>query len=171
MSLDIKAKILEIGSDDGCISIDMLNDLIPEDNDPESIDDIFDFLQDHNIEVLSDEKLAEKSPNDKKDEKEGEPEIAVKQSQSPLNLMSKDESVEVEETTTTYLREMGRFELLTPQEEEKYSKTIREGFDAIIRTIRKHDEKQPEVILLIARIDLWERRDPTLKPKNSILIT
>jgi len=46
VSADIKAKLLEVGSEEGCISIDLLNDLIPEDNDPETIDEIFDFLHD-----------------------------------------------------------------------------------------------------------------------------
>ncbi|MGB6971751.1 MAG: sigma-70 family RNA polymerase sigma factor, partial [Desulfobulbales bacterium] len=80
-----------------------------------------------------------------------------------------DEPHDPEETTTTYLREMGRFELLTPEEEGIYSRTIREGFDAIIRAIRADDSGVPEMKILKDRIDLWEKRDPSLKPKKQQL--
>ena len=80
-----------------------------------------------------------------------------------------NEDHEPEETTTTYLREMGQFDLLTPEEEAKYSKTIREGFDSIIALIRKDRSETDEIRMLVERIDLWERRDPTLKPKKQQL--
>ncbi|MDH3360067.1 MAG: sigma-70 family RNA polymerase sigma factor, partial [Desulfobulbaceae bacterium] len=71
--------------------------------------------------------------------------------------------------TTTYLREMGRFNLLTPEEEEKYSKTIRQGFEAIISAIRTNSCEVQELVDLVERIALWEKRDPTLKPKKQHL--
>ena len=80
-----------------------------------------------------------------------------------------DEPHDPEETTTTYLREMGRFELLTPEEEGIYSRTIREGFDAIIRSIREDESGVPEMKILKDRLDLWEKRDPSLKPKKQQL--
>ena len=64
---------------------------------------------------------------------------------------------------------MGRFDLLTPEEEAKYSKTIRQGFEAIITAIREDDSGVKEIQLLRERIDLWEKRDPTLKPKKQQL--
>ncbi len=76
------------------------------------------------------------------------------------------ETHEEREITTTYLREMGRFDLLTPEEEEKYSKTIQQGFDSIISAIREDTSGVKEVQILHNRIDLWEKRDPTLKPKK-----
>ena len=74
-----------------------------------------------------------------------------------------------EETTTTYLREMGQFDLLTPEEEGLYSRTIREGFDAIISAIREDKSGVIEMDSLKNRIDLWEKRDPSLKPKKQQL--
>ena len=64
---------------------------------------------------------------------------------------------------------MGRFDLLTPDEEAKYSKTIRQGFEAIIAAIREDTSGVKEMQLLCERIDLWEKRDPTLKPKKQQL--
>ena len=169
MSADIKAKLLEAGADDGCISIELLNDLIPDDKDPDTIDDIFDFLQDNNIEVLSQEK-AEAQGKGLGGQEKGKHEDADKSlGDGPDEAAGKDDTAEVEETTTTYLREMGRFDLLTPDEEEKYSKTIREGFEAIIRAIRNDATKTKEIIQLVERIALWEKRDPTLKPKKQHL--
>lgn len=169
MSADIKAKLLEAGSDDGCISIELLNDLIPNDKDPDTIDDIFDFLQDNNIEVLSQEKAEAQGKTlegpDKIKSDGADKSIGEVAEDSAL----KDETADVEETTTTYLREMGRFALLTPEEEEKYSKTIREGFEAIIRAVRNDQTQAREICQLVDRIALWEKRDPTLKPKKQHL--
>jgi len=63
----------------------------------------------------------------------------------------------------------GQFDLLTPEEEARYSKTIREGFDAVIAAIREVETDTTEIKMLVERIELWERRDPTLKPKKQQL--
>ncbi len=170
VSADIKAKLLEVGSEEGCISIDLLNDLIPEDNDPETIDEIFDFLHDHNIEILSQEQLKAQGKEailerDRKKRAEAAREAVEKE----IKAAQEDEGGDVEETTTAYLREMGRFDLLTPEEEEKYSKAIREGFNAIVNAIRNDTTGLPALAALAARIDLWEKRDPSLKPKKTHL--
>lgn len=167
MSADIKEKLLEAGSDEGSISIDLLNDLIPEDEDPATIDDIFDFLHDNNIVVRNHKNATSAGKSGEDDEDPANKSAKNKASKSPLT--PKNEHQDVEETTTTYLREMGRFDLLTPEEEEKYSKAIREGFDAIINAIRKNGTEAPEMGTLVDRIALWEKRDPTLKPKKQHL--
>ncbi len=161
MPADIQARLKKIGKQCGCVSIGILNDLIPEEKDASFIDQIFDFLEKSKI------KIVETLPADKKanledgDDTDGDSSSDRGQKLEPAQ--------EVEETTTTYLREMGRFDLLTPAEEEKYSKTIREGFDSIIKTIRTNQSALTEVSSLVERIDLWEKRDPTLKPKKQHL--
>ena len=100
---------------------------------------------------------------EKKDDEVDDP---LKKKEAPA---AEEDSHEGEETTTTYLREMGRFDLLTPEEEAKYSKTIRQGFDSIIKAIREDVSKIQEIELLCERIALWEKRDPTLKPKKQQL--
>lgn len=164
MTTDIKEKLLKIGKSEGSISYAYLNDLIPEGIfDPASMEKILDFLSDNDIEVVT-QKQKERNKND--DESK---DVEQEEGENKKTALTKEEPHEIEETTTTYLREMGRFELLTPKEEEKYSKTIRQGFDAIIRAIRKDDSGTPEMTLLIKRIELWERRDPSLKPKKQHL--
>ena len=178
MSADsIKDKLLEVGkSNGGFITLNFLNDIIPEDKNPDYIDEIFEFLNQSKIEIVSAEVAAEKKAAQNDDDFE-KPilNVSMKDDGSVgdddlLDTSSNtDEPQEIEETTTTYLREMGQFDLLTPAEEEKYSKAIRQGFDAIILAIRSDDSEANEIVQLVDRIALWEKRDPTLKPKKQHL--
>ncbi len=166
---ELKENLLKAGKEEGCISFDDLNELLPDDiKDPNEIESIFNFLGAHSIEIVTVEKSGEKRTLsgevwEKTDESlsEGGPEEDI--------VLADDETHEAEETTTTYLREMGRFDLLTPEEEAKYSKTIRQGFEAIISAIREDKSGVKEIQILRERIDLWEKRDPTLKPKKQQL--
>jgi RNA polymerase primary sigma factor len=166
---ELKENLLKAGKKEGCISFDDLNDLLPDEiKDPNEIESIFNFLGAHSIEIVTVEKDGEKRTLSG--------EVWVKNDASADDAAkdaaansSDEETHEAEETTTTYLREMGRFDLLTPEEEAKYSKTIRQGFEAIITAIREDDSGVKEIQLLRERIDLWEKRDPTLKPKKQQL--
>jgi RNA polymerase primary sigma factor len=165
---ELKANLLKAGKDEGCISFDELNELLPDEvKDPGEIESVFNFLTEQSIEIVSVEKSGVKRTLsgeewDGSDSKQDNP-------QADKVSSSDDEAHEAEETTTTYLREMGQFELLTPEEEAKYSKAIRQGFDAIISSIREDTSGVKEMRVLRERIDLWEKRDPTLKPKKQQL--
>lgn len=165
---ELKENLLKAGKKEGCISFDDLNELLPDEiKDPSQIESIFNFLGAHSIEIVTVEEDGEKrtlsgelwEKSDGDDDSPQEDEI----------VLSDDDGHEAEETTTTYLREMGRFDLLTPEEEAKYSKTIRQGFQAIIQAIREDESGVRELQLLRERLDLWEKRDPTLKPKKQQL--
>ncbi len=173
MLKDIKAKLLEAGKEEGCITFSLLNNLLPEDiKEPSAIEELFDFLGDNNIEIVSEEKSGQKktlSGENWDDYKLTCDDDAAAKDIVEGVIAAPDEAHDPEETTTTYLREMGRFQLLTPVEEGIYSKTIREGFDAIIKAIREDKSGVPEIEALTQRIDLWERRDPSLKPKKQQL--
>ena len=170
MLSELKENLLKAGKSEGCISFDDLNDLLPDEiKDPRDIEKIFNFLGDNNIEIVTEEKSGEKRTlsgevweKKKKASEDGDDD-------EPALGFSEEDEHDAEETTTTYLREMGRFDLLTPEEEAKYSKTIRQGFEAIIKAIREDSSGVREIDLLRERIDLWEKRDPTLKPKKQQL--
>ncbi len=162
-------RLLEAGRD-GSITYGRLNELLPEDvKDPDKIEEIFDFLFQNDIEVINDSDLAviEKTAKIKvqptSPEKKKEEETPAKTAPEP------DEYTDSEEITTTYLREMGKFELLTPEKEEELSKTIREGFNGIIQGIMEHPSKLPEMEALRKQIKLWQQRDPSMKPKKQQL--
>ncbi|MGW8195325.1 MAG: sigma-70 family RNA polymerase sigma factor [Desulforhopalus sp.] len=166
---ELKENLLKAGKEEGCISFDDLNELLPDEiKDPNEIESIFNFLGAHSIEIVTVEDGGEKRTlSGEIWEKNDTP--AEEAHQDTKIALPDDDSHEAEETTTTYLREMGRFDLLTPEEEAKYSKTIRQGFEAIICSIREDTSGVKELELLRERIDLWEKRDPTLKPKKQQL--
>jgi RNA polymerase primary sigma factor len=176
MLVTIKAKLLDAGKIEGCISFDLLNELIPDDiKDSSVIEELFDFLAINNIEIVSEGKSGQKKTlsGEKWDDFKKSGASTLKSKDGTTGAISSgddtDEPHDPEETTTTYLREMGRFELLTPEEEGIYSRTIREGFDAIIQSIREDKSGVTGMQVLKDRIDLWEKRDPSLKPKKQQL--
>ena len=165
MLASIKDDLLKAGKSEGCITFQLLNELLPEQvKEPGAIEELFDFLGDHNIEIVTEEKTG------KKKTLSGENWTGKNlDDESSNEVLPNTEEHDSEETTTTYLREMGQFDLLTPEEEARYSKTIREGFNAIITAIREDDSGVKEITMLVERIDLWQRRDPSLKPKKQQL--
>ena len=170
MLSELKENLLKAGKSEGCISFDDLNDLLPDEiKDPRDIEKIFNFLGDHNIEIVTEEKSGEKRTLSGEVWKKKKKSADDGEDDEPALGFSEEDEHDAEETTTTYLREMGRFDLLTPEEEAKYSKTIRQGFEAIITAIREDSSGVREIDLLRERIDLWEKRDPTLKPKKQQL--
>jgi RNA polymerase primary sigma factor len=172
---DLKDKLLEAGKDEGCISFSLLNDLIPDDiKNPSTIEEIFDFLGENDIEIVSEKtagsgRMSELERQTDKGKPSDEDGVDDDEISKKILTSADEESSEVEETTTTYLREMGKFDLLTPEEEEKYSKAIRQGFEAILTSIRGELADVAEMQFLVERIALWEKRDPTLKPKKQHL--
>ncbi len=166
MLSSIKNDLLKAGRSEGCITFQHLNEMLPDNiNSPGAMEELFDFLGENNIEIVTQEESG------KKKTLSGENWTGKKKPEADTDTEALPDSDEhdSEETTTTYLREMGQFDLLTPEEEAKYSKTIREGFNAIIEAIRAEKTDTREIKMLVDRIDLWERRDPTLKPKKQQL--
>ena len=166
MLSSIKEDLLKAGKSEGCITFQHLNELLPDKvKEPGAIEELFDFLSDHNIEIVTIDESG------KKKTLSGEEWTGKEVSDEDLvnDTLPSSEEHDSEETTTTYLREMGQFDLLTPEEEAKYSRTIREGFDAIISAIREDSSDTTEMKMLVERIDLWQRRDPSLKPKKQQL--
>ncbi len=167
MLANIKDELLLAGKNEGCISFKDLNDLLPEDiKDPNAIEEIFDFLGEHNIEIVTQDPAGVKRTlggeawvgQRKLDEEVAE----------PVESVIYDE-YETEETTTAYLRQMGQFDLLTTDDEARYSRAIREGFESVMNLIRQDGATVPELGSLVEKFELWERRDPTLKPKKQQL--
>jgi len=171
LQAEFKENLLKAGKEEGCISFTELHSLLPDEiNDPAAIERVFNFLGAHNIEIVTqDEKNGEKRTLSGEVWKQPATAEDGEEDGDLTATVQNDEPHDGEETTTTYLREMGRFDLLTPEEETKYSKTIRQGFDSIIVAIRMDQSRTQDLDVLRSRIDLWEKRDPTLKPKKQQL--
>lgn len=165
-----KKRLLKAVGQRAKITYEDLNQLLSSDiNDPGEIEDIFDFLSKNDIEVVEDSAIeghgsAESEWSEEKSEQlEAEPEAV----EVPEKEAEKYE--EPFEVTTTYLREMGRYRLLTPQKEEELSRIIQGGYESLIRTVIGTRGREPELKAIHDRIKVWEGRDPSLKPKKQHL--
>ncbi len=167
-------QLLEAGHN-GSLSYETLNEIIPDDiKDPEKLEEIFDVLCQNNIEVIGgnlNDAIAFKGQVSSDVNESQTAKISPKNSQEPKQqvVLDSGEYTDSEEITTTYLREMGRYELLTPEREEELSKIIRTGFNSIISAIMEHPSTSLEMESLREKIRQWKRRDPTLKPKKQHL--
>ncbi len=163
---DLEERLLEAGKD-GTITYEVLNDLLPDDyGDPKKIEEIFDFLYKHNIEILDEKHLFER---EHPEWPERSPEKKIEDVVKATPEEEVEEVAESEEVTSAYLREMGKYELLTPEREEELSKIIRGGFQFIVNSIMEHPSTLKELETLREQIRLWKKRDPGLKPKKSHL--
>ncbi len=170
-------QLLEAGNK-GSLSYETLNQIIPDDiKDPEKLEEIFDMLCQNNIEVVGgtlndaialkkDHAAAHNTGQSAQQKGDSKTDPSGKKQEVVLDA---GEYTDSEEITTTYLREMGRYELLTPEKEEELSKIIRTGFNSIISSIMELKSSLDEVEELREEIRKWKRRDPTLKPKKQHL--
>ncbi len=160
----LQEKILELGKS-GQLTYELLNKILPEEySDPDKIEEIFDLLESYGIELkeldpYEREELIEKKVKDK-----------IKELSTFVESELEEETISEpasEELLSLYLKEMGKYELLTPEKEEELSKKIRENFEKIIKLIESSKIPYKEIKELKLTIKEWKNRDPNLKPKKS----
>lgn len=162
---DLEEKILQLGKS-GQLTYDLLNRLLPEEyNDPDKMEEIFDLLESYGIE------LKELDPYEREEYIEKKAQDKIKELSSFVEGELDEEEVVAEpgseELLSMYLKEMGKYELLTPEKEEELSKQIREGFYTIIETIENINGYCKEIKELKEQVKEWKKRDPNLKPKKT----
>jgi len=163
---ELQEKIVELGKS-GRLTYDLLNQMLPEDySDPDKMEEIFDLLESHGIE------LKELDPYEREEyiEKRVQDKIKELTTYSEGVLEEEEEGYAEpgsEELLSIYLKEMGRYELLTPEREEELSRQIRGGFETIVNLILQSKVNLPEVVEAKRQIEEWKKRDPNLKPKKS----
>jgi len=163
---ELQEKIVELGKS-GRLTYDLLNQMLPEDySDPDKMEEIFDLLESHGIE------LKELDPYEREEyiEKRVQDKIKELTTYSEGVLEEEEEGYAEpgsEELLSIYLKEMGRYELLTPEREEELSRQIRGGFETIVNLILQSKFNLPEVVEAKRQIEEWKKRDPNLKPKKS----
>lgn len=164
---------------EGTLTYQVLNELIPDEiKDIEKLEEIFDMLCQNNIEVIDGLKLTTINKKDVVRELLEKRVLTEEKSSSAFSktktkplavVLDTGGQTDSEEITTTYLREMGRYELLTPEREQELSHTIRDGFNGIIKVIMEFSSDLPAMEDLREQIRTWRRRDPSLKPKKQQL--
>jgi RNA polymerase primary sigma factor len=163
---ELQEKIVELGKS-GRLTYDLLNQMLPEDySDPDKMEEIFDLLESHGIE------LKELDPYEREEyiEKRVQDKIKELTTYSESVLEEEEEGYAEpgsEELLSIYLKEMGKYELLTPEREEELSRQIRGGFETIVNLILQSKVNLPEVVEAKRQIEEWKKRDPNLKPKKS----
>ena len=111
-----KKKLLEIGKKQGYITYEQLaNQLKGLEVDSDSLDELYNFLVENNIDILSED--------GEDDDATGE-DITSDMSVENLTL-SKD--VKINDPVRMYLKEIGRINLLTSDEEFEYAQRAVEG--------------------------------------------
>lgn len=163
---ELQDKILELGKS-GQLTYDLLNSLLPEEyNDPDKMEEIFDLLEAYRIELkemdpYEREEFIEKRVQDKMKELTTYGERELEEEEEGLTEPGSEELLSI------YLKEMGKYELLTPEKEEELSKRIREGFESLVEGFLKCNFSLSEIREVKETIQNWKKRDPNLKPKKS----
>jgi RNA polymerase primary sigma factor len=122
------AKVLDILGERKALSYDELTDVLPEEvTAPDKIETIFSLLAQHDVHLTEEDTIDDgASPNQKK----GDP-------KDKARLIYNDKEVAVDDPIKLYLREIGREQLLTAEQEIALSKKMEDGENIIKGVIQK----------------------------------
>ena len=148
MDRDYIDKIIHLGKEKGgYLTYDNLNELIPADIiDPCEIKEVFDSLQEEEIEVV--DSLEEVTYTSlEMAEEPGEVETE--------EVFDTEEVPEQEGIVAAYFREMLRYSVLTPEEEKDLGKKIKNGQEAILTMVRDVASDLEDISYLKAKVQEW----------------
>ncbi|HDD44414.1 MAG TPA: sigma-70 family RNA polymerase sigma factor [Candidatus Desulfofervidus auxilii] len=151
-------QLIKMGQKNGYLTYDMLNDLLPTEGfDPEEVERIIDILEENDIRLIETAEAIEKKEEKKEEIIEEHP------------VVRKEEEGLEREPVTAYLQEIGAYSLLTQEREQKLTRRIRKGYNAIMFLILTTNVKYPEIEKLKHKIKEWKKKD--VAPKRRRLDT
>lgn len=133
------AKLLEYAKAKKTISFDELSDFLPEEFlNSDKIDGVLAMLESNNIQVEEEDLQLEEVPEQK------EPGASQVSTQEKKRLVYNDKESAVDDPIRLYLREIGKENLLTAEQEVELSKQMEEGENIIKDIIKKSGMLIPE---------------------------
>jgi len=144
------AKLIEYAKEKKTLSYDELSDFLPEHIvNTDKIDIVLALLEANNVQLIEEEAA-------------GEDEVEVKPRKSPevekKRLVYSDKESSVDDPIRLYLREIGKENLLTAEQEVELSKQMEEGENIIKRVIKKSGMIIPEFYSIAQRA--FSKKDP-----------
>ncbi len=149
------AKLLEYAKEKKSISFDELSDFLPEAVlNSDKIDGILALLEANNIQLEEEEILVED-------------EASVKEETEKKRLVYNDKESSVDDPIRLYLREIGKENLLTAEQEVELSKQMEEGENIIKGIIKKSGVLISEFNAIAVKATRREAKDASLQRKEN----
>uniref|UniRef100_A0A7C3IPD2 RNA polymerase sigma factor RpoD n=1 Tax=Gracilinema caldarium TaxID=215591 RepID=A0A7C3IPD2_9SPIR len=143
------AKLIEYAKEKKSLSYDELSDFLPEHIvNSEKIEEVLALLEENNVQLIEEENLSEEDEI----EEQKAPETEKKR------LVYNDKESSVDDPIRLYLREIGKENLLTAEQEVELSKQMEEGENIIKRVVKKSGMLIPEYYAIAQRA--FSKKDP-----------
>ncbi len=149
------AKLLEYAKTKKSISFDELSDFLPESVlNSEKIDGILALLESNNIQLEEEEPPVEE-------------EVVVKRESDKKRLVYSDKESSIDDPIRLYLREIGKENLLTAEQEVELSKSMEEGEEIIKRIILTSGVLIPEFHIIGVKATRRDSKDSSSMRKEN----
>ena len=164
-------KLIAIGKKKGYLTYDEVNDFLPEDIvSSDDIDEVFEMLNDEDIQIVDNELTEDKIED-------------LSKTEEPKDLDEiEDKLLPLDDPVKMYLKQMGRISLLSREDELRLAKKIEETENNFRQLVHSSKFVKKEIILLIKDVitnkihienvvkeDITIRREKTLKKFAKIL--
>jgi len=144
------AKLIEYGKEKKTLSYDELSDFLPEHIvNSDKMDEVLALLESNNVQLIEEESSTED---------EAETEVRKSPETEKKRLVYNDKESSVDDPIRLYLREIGKENLLTAEQEVELSKQMEEGENIIKRIIKKSGMIIPEFYSIAQRA--FSKKDP-----------
>ncbi|HOJ98223.1 MAG TPA: RNA polymerase sigma factor RpoD [Termitinemataceae bacterium] len=145
-------KLIEYAKEKKILSYDELSDFLPEHIiNSDKMDEVLSLLESHNIQLVEEEPLLD-------DEIELEDQKIIEEEPEKKRLIYNDKESSVDDPIRLYLREIGKENLLTAEQEVQLSKQMEEEENIIKRVVRKSGMIIPAYYAIAQRA--FSKRDP-----------
>ncbi|MCX7655464.1 MAG: RNA polymerase sigma factor RpoD [Treponemataceae bacterium] len=145
-------KLIEYAKEKKILSYDELSDFLPEHIiNSDKMDEVLSLLESHNIQLVEEEPLLD-------DEIELEDQKIIEEEPEKKRLIYNDKESSIDDPIRLYLREIGKENLLTAEQEVQLSKQMEEGENIIKRVVRKSGMIIPAYYAIAQRA--FSKRDP-----------